>query len=402
MRPPGGLALPMFSADDAERALDQYFAFPRHRAWAWNSAGPYFIAHSQTSRESAGAAAMGRCQRDQAANTRGTCSLFLLDDDLQWLFHPVTGRPIDRVVAEADETTRSRLAQNFSREYRQRRDDLAERLVGLAPDLDSHRTTLRSFAFAARTLIGKEPTQFPVAVWCWVEAPSDRACVILHDGVPAFVGIGDRILTYNPLDGPSLWHGDWEVRVEVTETQLHHGAELLSAGSAEAGVRLTLTSLVGGPGWRQSVRSLGGQRFLLSGAAAGGRQLEAVVDPAKPVAYSWLRVMDFDSQFAIEMTKITANQPPPRAAFRFPPLDEREVTLSPVTSLRSREEARAAMRHGPMTDFLVRAGMRDPAQRATVESRLGRPIDWPLAASRDETTGQSLKRAIEQHLQGLL
>ena len=402
MRPPGGFSLPMFSADDAERALDRYFAFPPHRAWAWNSAGRYFIAHSQTSRDAAGAAAMRLCQRDQVATSRGTCSLFLLGDDPQWLFHPVTGRPIDRVVAEADETTRSRLAQNFSREYRQHRDDLAPRLVGLAPDIDSRRTTLRSFAFAARTLVGKESAEVPVAVRCWVEAPSGRACVVLHDGVPTFVGIGDRILTYNPLDGPRLWQGDWDVHVEVAETQLRHRAELLSAGSAEAGVRMTLASLVGSRKWRRSVRSLGGQRFLLSGTAAGGRQLEAIVDPAGPVAYSWLRVIDIESRVAVEMETITANQPPPGAAFRFPQLDEGGVTLPPARTLRSREDVSEATRLGPMTDFLVRAGMKDPEQRAAVESRLGRSVDWPLAASRDETTGQSLKRAIEQHLEGLL
>jgi hypothetical protein len=54
-----------------------------------------------------------------------------------------------------------------------------------------------------------------------------------------------------------------------------------------------------------------------------------------------------------------------------------------------------------MTGFLVRAGMKDPEQRARTESGLGRPIGWFPAASRDETTGQSLKRAIERHLEGL-
>jgi hypothetical protein len=116
-RPPGGLKIPMLSAEAATEAFATYFALPLHRAWAWNSAGPYFVAHGHPSRELAGLDAMGQCQADQIATTRGTCSLFLLDDDPQWLFHPVTGRPIDPLVARADDQTLSLLVKNFRREY---------------------------------------------------------------------------------------------------------------------------------------------------------------------------------------------------------------------------------------------------------------------------------------------
>src|SRR5262245_27691315 len=116
-RPPGGDKGPMLPAEAANRELARYFTLPRHRAWAWNSAGPYFIAHSFASQELAGQGAMRLCQADQIRTTRGTCSLFLLDDDPQWLFHPVTGRPIDPLVASADEPTRTSLIRNFREEY---------------------------------------------------------------------------------------------------------------------------------------------------------------------------------------------------------------------------------------------------------------------------------------------
>jgi hypothetical protein len=109
LRPPSESNVPMLLWQESERAFRAYVALPLHRAWAWKSDGPYFLAQGQSSNEFAGLDAMRQCQQEQIRTTSGTCSLFLLGDEPQWIFHPVTGRPITPLVAESDETMRTRL-----------------------------------------------------------------------------------------------------------------------------------------------------------------------------------------------------------------------------------------------------------------------------------------------------
>jgi hypothetical protein len=122
LRPPSVSNVPMLSAQEADRALRAYAALPPHRAWVWKSDGPYFIAQGHSSSEAAGLDAMRECQREQVQTTSGTCSLFLLDDEPQWLFHPVNGRPVTPLVADSDEAMRNRLLAGCG-------------LIGLAPGL---------------------------------------------------------------------------------------------------------------------------------------------------------------------------------------------------------------------------------------------------------------------------
>jgi hypothetical protein len=274
---------------------------------------------------------------------------------------------------------------------------LADRLATLAPQIDSRQTTLRSFEFAFLWDLQK----FTVRIRCWVEAPSSRACVILHDGIPVFVAIGNRVFMYNALDGPSLWHGDWGVRVgESSEGRFGYEFEVLTLGNAKAGVEVDLRPLPGRALSRRSVRMLGDQRYAFQGFTEAGGRLEAWIDLAEPIPYSRLRAT-FPAGGGLELERLKVNQPIPPVASQFPKFDEEGVVVPSARSVSNMEDAIQAMRLSPWTDWLIRWGMKDQEWRTKAESSLGRPIDWAGVASRDATIGHTLKRVAERHLQQL-
>lgn len=87
-----------------------------------------------------------------------------------------------------------------------------DQLASLAPTIDTHQTSLRSFQFVARF-----PAAFEARLRCFFQAPASRACIALHAGIPVFVAVGDRILTYNPLDGVRQWQSDWGASIGVRQ-----------------------------------------------------------------------------------------------------------------------------------------------------------------------------------------
>ena len=277
---------------------------------------------------------------------------------------------------------------------------LVERLASLAPKIDSRATNLRSFTFNARLTTG-----FDIQIRCFFEAPSTKACAWLHDGLPVFVAAGDRILTYNPLDGPLLWQADWsaELTFRTSEQSLDLSVAygMYNLGSAQAGVKIDLTQIVATAPLRRSVVQLGNERFTMSGYREIEGRFEAWIDLARPLPYTRVRSTGKSSSgisTLADIGELTANEPIPEAAFRFPEFEE-EMTLPPVTALTLGNVGEAMTK--AMADFLLRTGMKDPSQQTELEAKLGRKVEWHTLHERDATIGQKLRIVIERHFQNI-
>jgi hypothetical protein len=117
---------------------------------------------------------------------------------------------------------------------------------------------------------------------------------------------------YNALDGPSLWHGDWQVRIgEAHEGQIQYELGVFNLGNARAGVEMDLRALSGQAALRRSVRMVGDQRFVFAGFTQAGGRLEAWIDLTQPVPYSRL-LAALPKGGALELERLTANQAIPR------------------------------------------------------------------------------------------
>ena len=187
---------------------------------------------------------------------------------------------------------------------------------------------------------------------------------------------------------------------ESSEGRFGYEFDVLTLGSAKAGVEMDLRPLPARALSRRSVRMLGDQRYAFQGFTEAGGRFEAWIDLAEPVPYSRLRAA-FPAGGGLELERLKVNQPIPLVAFQFPKFDEEGVVVPSARSVSSMEDAVQAMRLSPWTDWLVRWGMKDPEWRTKAESSLGRPIDWSEVASRDATIGHTLKRVAERHLQQL-
>lgn len=267
----------------------------------------------------------------------------------------------------------------------------AEGLARLAPTIDTRQTSLRSFHFSARVDMG-----FDARLRCFFVAPSNRACVAFHDDIPVFVAAGDRIVTYNPLDGVLQWQGDWRVIIgTLPDGRLTWQYAITNAGP-DTRIEIDLAAIVAGAPRQRTARPQGGGKFVLEGYTERGSRVEASVEPIRTPPYSQLRIHTSQGVFLIE--SLVGNEAIPPTVLQFPRFED--VMSLPQAVPVTLENVGQAVSRG-FVDMFIRAPMRKPEQRSETEAKLGRKVDWDALPQRDATEGQRLREVVERHFRGV-
>src|SRR5262245_30443324 len=220
----------------------------------------------------------------------------------------------------------------------------------------------------------------------------------LNDRLPVFVAAGDRVQTYNPLDGPLIWQADWglefDLRVERGVPPERLLLQVYNAGSARPGIQIDLTEIVATTPHARSVVPFGNGLFAFSGHRDNGTHFEAWIDTAQPIPY--MRVFSTGRTSSgisvVSVEEFTGNEPIPAAAFPFPRF-EGAIALEPPVPVNLDQMMTKAS-----SDAYLRQGMKVASDRPMMEAILGRTVEWDRLAERDATIGRQLRTVLARHL----
>jgi hypothetical protein len=268
--------------------------------------------------------------------------------------------------------------------------DLIERLVNLAPVLDSRRSDMRSFS--VRWHVGN-PSFGSLRAICAYAPPDQRACTVTHDEVPLFIAVGQDIFVYGPLHGPRLLRGDWRVSNEgKTPGELAVNWHILSPGNPQAGIDLDLRSLVTRADRDRSITRLGEDRFLLTGRTASGGVLQAWIDSSTPGRYSRLTARSVDDTVGLEVDSLVVDGQIRPEFLRFPSF-QGKLNLGPATPIRI-DNIGELVQQALLSSFL-RGPLKYPGMRKQWEESMAQPPDWQRLEAEDAVWAPILSEIVK-------